>query len=162
MLKNILVLLLIPFIYACGYQLRGNVNLSENLKYIYLQGASDKLRNIFSSQSYAGATLAKNKQEAKIVVQIIKEKTHNNVLSLGISGRANEYKINYTIDFIVLETTKNKTTSKQTIKISQDYFNNQEDVLGKFNEEIIIKDELIRQAVEGILLRIPILLNNLK
>lgn len=162
-IKNIFLLTLILLTSACGYQLRGSIDLPEGLKSIYLQGASAQLRKtIQKTLKSSGGQLVENIEQAGLVVQIIKEKMDRRVLSLSSTGRASEYEIIYTLDYNLLDT-EGKTLSKmQKIEINKNYFNNQEQVLGKDNEERVIKEEMYRRAVQTIVNRSRIVLEKLE
>lgn len=162
-IKNIFLLTLILLTSACGYQLRGSIDLPEGLKSIYLQGASAQLRKtIQKTLKSSGGQLVENIEQAGLVVQIIKEKMDRRVLSLSSTGRASEYEIIYTLDYNLLDT-EGKTLSKmQKIEINKNYFNNQEQVLGKDNEERVIKEEMYRRAVQTIVNRSRVVLEKLE
>jgi len=80
------------------------------------------------------------------------------VLSLSSSGRANEYEIIYTLNFNFLDAEGMMLSEKQKIEISKDYFNDQEEVLGKNNEEQVIREEMYRTAVQSIVNRARVVL----
>ena len=83
------------------------------------------------------------------------------VISLSNTGRANEYELYYELDFILLDVEGNKLSEIQPVEITRDYFNDQEDILGKNNEEQIIRDEMYRQAVQTIIDRSRVALEKL-
>lgn len=153
-IKISLLVITLLFISACGYNLREDIELPEGLKNIYLQSASGQLKNKFrKTLRSSDAALVDDIELAGIVVKISKEKMKRRVLSIGSTGRANEYEIEYRLNFILLDASGNALSDEQNIEISRDYFNDQEDVLGKNNEEGTIKEEMYRQAVQTILRR---------
>lgn len=159
--KNIFLLTLILSISSCGYQLRGNIDLPQELKSMYLQGGSSQLRKIMrKTLKSSGGVLVDTIDQAGIIVQIIKEKMDKRVLSLSQTGRANEYELIYDIEFNLLDTQGHVISEKQRIEISKDYFNNQEEVLGKNNEEHVIRNEMYRKAVGSIVNRSRVVLEN--
>lgn len=158
-IKNTLILTSVLFISACGYQLRGSMDLPEGLKSIYLQAASSQLTNTFKrTLSSSGGELVEQMAQAGIVVQLVKEKMDRRVLSLSSTGRANEYEIIYSLKFTLLNAAGKVLFENQTVEINRDYFNDQEDVLGKNNEEQTIREEMYRQAVQKIISRARIAL----
>ncbi len=154
-----LVLLISLLISACGYHLRADIDLPEGLKSIYVQGGSGQLRKIIKKTLRSSdGILAENAEAAALVIKVVKERMNRNVLSLNSRGRANEYELYYVLDFLLLDSEGKKLIALQKIEIHKDYFNDQEDVLGKNNEEGVIRDEMYRQAVQSIFRRARIAL----
>ncbi|MFW5444191.1 MAG: LPS assembly lipoprotein LptE [Methylococcaceae bacterium] len=153
-IKNIFLLSALLLISACGYHLRGSIDLPEGLKKIYLHGGSSELRSsLKKSLRFSDGELVSRAKEAGVVVKIGKDKMRRRVLSLSSTGRANEYELYYYMDFILLDAAGNQLSKKQTVELSRDYFNDQEDVLAKNIEEKIIREEMYRQAVQSIISR---------
>jgi len=153
-IKNTFLLITVLFISACGYHLRGSIDLPEELKRIYVQGASGQLNKIMKKTlKSSGGTIVDKVQQAGIVVAIVKEKMDRRVLSLSSTGRANEYQITYTLNFNLLDAKGNSLTELQHLEINRDYFNDQEQILAKNIEEQIIRDEIYRKAVQSIINR---------
>ncbi len=153
-IKNTFLLLALLTISACGYQLRGALDLPENLKSIHLQGASRQLKNVFKrSLRSADVKLVAKAKDAGIVVKISREKMRRRVISVSSSGRANEYELYYDLDFVLLDAEGKKLSEIQHVEITRDYFNDQEAILGKNNEEKIIRNEMYRQAIQTIVTR---------
>lgn len=162
-IKNIFLLIIVLSISACGYQLRGSIDLPEGLKSIYLQNASAQLqKNMKKTLKSSGGKLVDNIEQAGLVVQVVKEKMDRRVLSLSSTGRASEYEIIYQLEFNLLDAERKALSRTQQIEITKDYFNNQEEVLGKDNEERVIRDEMYRRAVQSIVNRSRVVLENLE
>lgn len=149
-IKTILILLI--FVSACGYHLRGSEYSAENLKKIYLQGASSQLQQDFKKAfRFSVNNLVDDINQAEVVVKIIRENMDKQALSLGSTGRANEFELSYDLQFILLDKAGNKLSKKQTIAVNRDYFNDQKYILAKENEEQVIMTEMYHQAVESII-----------
>jgi LPS-assembly lipoprotein len=102
-----------------------------------------------------------NIKDAGVVIKVVNEKLRRNVLSLSSSGRAREYELYYTLDFLLLDNKGQILTETQPIEIIRDYFNNQEELLGKYNEEQVIRAEMYKQAVRSMLNRSRIALEKI-
>lgn len=153
-IKKFFILFTLLLVSACGYHLRGAIDLPDDLKNIYIQGASSQLtESLKKSLRLSDGKLVETPEEAGLVVQVIKEDMRRRVLSLSSTGRANEYELYYLLGFILLDAEGNQWSEKQMIELSRDYFNDQEDVLGKANEEQLIRKELYRKAVRSIITR---------
>lgn len=162
-IKSIFLLILLLFISACGYQLRGSIDLPEGLKSIFMQGASSQLSKTMSrTLKSSGGQLVDSVGLAGLVVQVDKENMDRRVQSLSSTGRASEYELIYKLEFILLDKAGNALSEKQRIEINKDYFNDQEEILGKSNEEQVIRDEMYREAVRSIVNRSRVVLENLE
>lgn len=159
MIKHILLLTTALWLSACGYHLRGSFDLPNELNHVHLEGTSSPLHRVFKqSLRSAGVIWADNSKDAHVVIKIIHEKMHKYTLSLNESGRAQEYELHYTLDFIWLDNQGNVLSDPQSIKITRDYFNNQEELLGKHNEEQLIKNDIYRQATNTLFSRLRVAL----
>jgi LPS-assembly lipoprotein len=155
-IKNTFLLLTLLFISACGYHLRGGLDLPEGLKSIYLQDASGQLRNAFNKAlRSADVKLAARPEDAGIVVKVSREKMRRRVISVSNTGRANEYELYYKFNFILLDAEGEKLSETQPVEITRTYFIDQEtqDILAKNIEEQTIRDEMYRQAIQTIINR---------
>ena len=153
-IKNTFLLLTLLFVSACGYHVRGDLDLPEGLQNIYLQGGSGPLRQIIKrTLRSSDGKLVSNIEDAGIVVNVTRENMRRRVTSTSSTGRANELELYYQLDFILLDAKGKKLSEKQAIEITRNYFINQEDILGKNDEELTIREEMYRQAVRTIFTR---------
>lgn len=136
---------------SCGYHIRGTVDLPEALRKVYLAGASPLLREQFSkSLKTSSGEVVNSASKAGMVIQVLNERMDRRVLSLSNTGKANEFELNYSLDFQLLDAKGEVLLDRQTIEISRDYFNDQEAIIAKTNEEAVIKTEMYQQAVRSI------------
>ncbi len=162
-IKNILILTTLLFVSACGYHLRGNLGLPEGLKAVYMQGASHQLQDAFRKTLRASnGKLVENVAIASLVVQIMKERTDRRVITLSGKGRVNEFELIYSLYFILRDNQGKQLSKRQKIEIKRDYYNDQGDVLGKNNEEQIIKKEMYLQVTKSIFHRARVVLEKEK
>lgn len=158
-IRSVLIVMFFVFISACGYHLRESIDLPEELRNIYLDGGSGRLQRIVKrTLRSSNINLVKDIKEAGLIIKVGKEKFDRRVLSLSSTGRANEYELEYILDFILLDAQGKPISKNQRIEVNKDYFNDQEDVLGKKQEEQVIRSEMYKQAVQSILNRSRILL----
>ena len=81
---------------ACGFHLRGQVPLPESLKYVYVEGASPILREqLRKTLRASSAKLLDSPDKAQVMVKIVSENNGQGSLSLGVTGRTNEYELTY-------------------------------------------------------------------
>jgi LPS-assembly lipoprotein len=158
-IKNTFLLLTLVFVTACGYHLRGNIDLPEGMKNIYLEGGSGQLREgLKKTLRFSDGNLVDRAEDAGIIVKVTQEKMRRRVVSLNSTGRANEYELYYKLDFILLDVEGKKLSEIQPVEITREYFIDQDEILGKSNEDQTIRDEMYRQAVQTIVDRSRVVL----
>ncbi|MCK5889275.1 MAG: hypothetical protein KAG19_04975 [Methylococcales bacterium] len=144
-------LILLLFVSACGYHLKGSKLFPKEFSAVYLDSGSVQLRKSFKRiLKYADGELVDSVEDGNSVIKIFNEKMDSRLLSLNNAGRVNEVELIYSLEFIVLNKKGNVLLEKQSLEIRRDYFNNQGDVLGSNNEDRVIRDEMYDQAVATI------------
>ncbi|NOQ15218.1 MAG: hypothetical protein GQ583_12180 [Methyloprofundus sp.] len=156
-LNKISVLLSVVFLLtACGYHLRGAIELPEALQKMYVRGASaelsDAIKQAFRSTS---GELVNNAADAGMILNVINEEYHRRTVSISASGYSNEYELIYRLVFDLIDQQGNELVSAQIIEVSQVYFNEQssDTVLSKENEEKVLRKELYIKAVRSVIER---------
>jgi len=154
MTKNSVVFMLMLLLTACGYHLRGAIQLPEALQKIYVRGASVELTNaIARTFRSASGELVATAAEAGMILNVINEDYQRRTISIDSSGYSNEYDLVYRLTFDLLDNQGAVLISAQTIEVSRSYFNEQSSntVLSKGNEEAVLRKELYSQAVRSVI-----------
>jgi len=139
---------------ACGYHLRGAIELPEALQKIYVRGASAELTNVIATTfRSASGELVATAAEAGMILNIINEDYQRRTISIDSSGYSNEYDLVYRLTFDLLDNQGVVLIAAQTIEVSKSYFNEQSSntVLSKGNEEAVLRKELYNQAVRSVI-----------
>lgn len=153
------LLVVVLLMSACGYHLRGTVALPDGVKKIYLEGASMQLREQFRRVlRSASAELMDSPQDANIVIKIANEVNDQRVLSLSARGRSNELELYYRLQYDLVKSDNTVLLESQPVEIKRQYFNNQQEVVAKDNEQQIIRNEMLQQAVNMMVDRISFVL----
>ncbi|TXL01692.1 hypothetical protein BMR02_02055 [Methylococcaceae bacterium HT1] len=154
--KSSLIFIALLMLAACGYHLRGAIELPEALKTMYVKGASPELskaiRRIFRVTS---GKLVATSGEAGMILNVLDEYYQRKTVSLSSTGYSNEYELIYRLTFDLLDANGNKLVSEQTIEVYKSYYNAQtsETLLSKDNEEIVLRGELYEEAVRMVIQR---------
>ncbi len=104
MLKRYLIVVLLTLLLSsCGFQLRGALNLSQEMSPLYLQSNSlfelgKTLRTLLSGSQ---VQVTEDVTQAKVQLVLLSEKRSQRVLSVDGRGRAKEYLLSYTVDFLI-------------------------------------------------------------
>ncbi len=153
------LLLMSLLLSACGYHLRGAVNLPQELKAVYLQGESPELHDQFSkSMESSSGKLLSSQDKAGIVIRFFDEKMNRRVLSLSARGRANDFELDYRVEYEFATAGNAILMPRQAIEVKREYFNDQQDIIAKDNEEAVIRNEIYQQAVRAIINRARLVL----
>ncbi len=148
---------------GCGYQLRGSMDLPENLRNVYVSGATSSLQSeIGSLLRLSKAKLAASSADAGIVVKVLKEDMSNRVLSIGATGKSTESELNLYLRYQLYDNKDQLLQDEQTIELAREYFNDQTAVLGKASEDLTIRGELYKQAARVLMSRARAALDNQK
>jgi LPS-assembly lipoprotein len=137
---------------ACGYHLRGALQLPSGIKDVYLQGGSAQLQQHFNSaMKIASIALASSPEKAGIIVRITGENDQRRALSLNSGGAANDFELEYGFNYELLDAKNKVLMPLQPVEIKREYYNDQLAVLAKGNEEALIRKEMYQQAVRSIM-----------
>jgi len=159
MLPKTFILVFALLVNGCGYHLRGAVDLPEGLKKVYLEGASIPLREQFRKVlRTASGELTANSEAASTIIKIANEHSDQRVLSLSARGRSNELELYYRLQYTLVKTDNTVLMESQSIEIKREYFNDQQDIVAKDNEQQVIRNEMVQQAVRMMLDRIRVVL----
>lgn len=141
---------------ACGYHLRGAIDLPEALTKMYVQGASPQLSDAIQ-RTFRGTAgqLVSTPEEAGLIFNVINEDYQRRTVSLSSSGYSNEFELNYRLTFELLDSVGKKLVPQQTVEVTESYFNaqNSATLLSKDNEEIVLRQGLYEEAVRSVIQR---------
>ncbi|MGZ8226817.1 MAG: LPS-assembly lipoprotein LptE [Methylococcaceae bacterium] len=152
--KKIVVFVAVLLLSACGYHLRGALDMPQGFKNVYLDGASPQLREQFTKVLKASSSqLTDSPEGAGMVIRIAGENASQRVLSLSSRGRSNELELYYRLEYEFANSTNGLLMARQPLEIKREYFNNQQDIIAKSNEETVIRNEMYLQAVNAIVNR---------
>jgi LPS-assembly lipoprotein len=159
--KKAVIFVMALFLSACGYHLRGALELPANMKNVYVEGGSSPLleqfRQVMKSSS---AQLASSRKDAGIVVKIANEEFNRRVLSLSSRGKSNEFELEYRLDYEFADAKDALLMPRQSVDVRREYFNSQQGdvMIAKDQEEAVIRNEMYQQAVQTIVNRARVVL----
>lgn len=157
-IKNIgiqsLVLLLVLVITGCGFHLRGAIELPALYERVYLvdKGYSDIGKPLTDALKTAGTKIVSSPAEASSVVTLLSRGVQRKALNVG-GKQIKEYELQLDVAFVVQDHMGQQLSEQQTVSIMRNFRNDPNDVLGKDNEEALIRKEMNQAAVMQILRR---------
>ncbi|MCG8325386.1 MAG: LPS assembly lipoprotein LptE [Thiotrichales bacterium] len=154
-------LLLLPLlacaVAACGFHLRGSGPGELNVSSVYVDASgARKLGEEVSSQlSGLGVTMTSSPDAAEYVLKLANERQERKVLTVSAAtGKVEEYELIYSANMSVLDASGKAVGKNQQISARRDLSYDEDAVLGKFEEERTIQDELRKQVAANVLRRL--------
>jgi LPS-assembly lipoprotein len=142
---------------ACGFKLRGDVELPLVLQDTYIQsedpftGMARALRTLLKQ---SGANLLETKEAASAILAISHERSENRILSVGSSGKATEYELFDEVTFSLSDRDGKVLIEPQTLRMTRDLVFDQNELLGKLSEAEGIHRQMRASLARQIITRI--------
>lgn len=140
---------------ACGFQLRGAVDMPYSTLYVALPEANTlraKLARIINAGS--NTRLVGSSREAQATLGISGDRTSKNVLSLNSAGRVREYQLVRTVSYRVYDAQGRDLIPPSKIEIRRDITFDDSQVLSKEAEEALLIKDMEDDLVQQILRRL--------
>ena len=140
---------------ACGFHLRGTETSRVQLPPTYLAGAAGPLqREVRRYLSISDVPLVENQKDAQLVIDLIGEDVQRRVLSVGSTGKVEEYEVHYAATYSVARSNGKSLISKETLDQQRSYSFNETDVLSKDVEQERLVQDMRRDVVRQMMLRL--------
>lgn len=154
MLHLAMLLLAVTTINACGFQLRGAMDISQDIAPIYIQqnSAFEVAREIKALLVSNNISMAKEESEAVSQLTLIKEAKKQRVLSVDIDGRAREYLLTYTVSFSIK--IKQEKPHNDSVSLTRSLLFDTGAVVAVANESETLYKDMQRDASRLILLKL--------
>lgn len=136
---------------GCGFQLQGALTTPPQMERTYLAAVdrhSEFYRGLRAALRAAGVEVVESPTAATATFTINYDETAQRVLSVSARNVPTEYEVYYTIEY-ALDSGTETLLEMQTLTVTRDYTYDSTLVLGKGQEE-----ELLRQAIVDDLVRI--------
>jgi LPS-assembly lipoprotein len=151
------LLLALLCVSACGFHLRGTVPVDLQFSRVYVrdQRAHRVAVELARQLGYSRVVVAPDAASADVVVELRNERFDERVLSVDPrTGKAREYQIAYRVDLAVHHTDRRPLIKDQTVDLLRDYTFDERAALGKFEEQQVLRDDMIQDAAETVLRRL--------
>ena len=140
---------------ACGFHLRGQANMP--FKTLYLDAANpntpfiaDRRRNLEATR----VRLADSPERADLVLKIVHEITDKQILTLGGSGRVNEFRLVYRVSLRAYDIRQQDWIPAEEIALRRDYSFDDTSILAKESEETLLYQSMRSDMVQQIVRRL--------
>lgn len=153
----VIQLLLVSLLSACGFHLRQSQELPASLSPLRIEIAdpySGLGADLGEALQRAGLTLSEDATAPAARLRISKDSVGLTPLTIGSSGRVQEYALRYVVEISLTDTGGNVVLPRQEIELSRDYAFDTAQSLGSPGEEEVVREELSRDMVAAIMRRI--------
>ena len=138
---------------ACGFQLRGNADLS--FKNLYIEGKTLTIsKELKKSLKNNGIQIVDSAEGADLLLEVLSETNEKRILSLSGRGLVREYELNYHVSFRTREAASPTRSAPQKVQSRRDFSYNDNALLGKGEEEARLNADMRTDAVREILRRL--------
>ena len=138
---------------ACGFQLRGNVDLPDGVEPIYIGGLntsgqlSIELRNLLTAY---GIELSSDSAQANYQILISEQKTDRRTASLGAGARVAEYQLIESVSFELRNKKGRTVLGPITLTERKIMPNDPNKVVSTAEEEKILRRDMLQQLAAKI------------
>jgi LPS-assembly lipoprotein len=150
------LLLLVSVLSGCGFQLRGSLELSDEISPLYLRSNSsfELARELQLLLATNNVTQTDKPAKANYQLILVREKKSRRVLTVDGDGRAREYLLMYTIDYSINVKDDVQQDVIESISLRRSLLFDTEAVLAVTNESEILYKNMQRDAARLILLKL--------
>ncbi|MEC9412006.1 MAG: LPS assembly lipoprotein LptE [Pseudomonadota bacterium] len=146
---------------ACGFHLRGEANVPESLKTIYIQGLNIR-QDSFGLQlkralTRNGIQVLDTYKEGAAVMTVVENVFDQNVLSVGSDAKVTEYELETRFSFKVSSPSGEPMSDVITVQARRDYQFDRNQLLAMSEQQQVIRDDLNKQMVQNVLRRLSAL-----
>lgn len=155
-MKTYLVFAATLLLGACGFHLRGSRPLPDVVKAPYVQTQDRQTEFAISLQRAlisSGARPVDRKDEASVVVQIIKDDVVRRTLSVSAQNQPDEYELTYNVRFSVTAGDKELLPPTDISNVRSFAFSEQL-LLAKNHEETILRQDMAHDLADMVMRRL--------
>jgi LPS-assembly lipoprotein len=141
---------------ACGFHLRGTIDVPEALQTVYVTGdkpSSAVLQQVRSSMAGAGVTLVEKASEAPYTLYIGEEREEKRTISLNRVAAAAEFQIRQFVSFEIRDQYRQLLSGPFELINERNFQNDINNVVGKRDEERLIREEMHKALAQQIIRR---------
>lgn len=158
-LNIIIMALSITLVSACGWHLRGQVDLGPELGKLYVSGNdSHLLRELKSSLQRNGVELIDNGKKADFRLSLSPMSFDRRTAAVGSQILAAEYELNMRVDYRIAQQSSSEKPYQDASRAAtiRSYSYDPNNTLGKDQEERILRKEMRADMIQQILRRLAL------
>ena len=142
---RILLLLSLPLLLAaCGFQLRGDADLPEDMAKTHMavdDPYSTLARRVQTMLEQSGVQFV-GPSQATAVLEIPENRVLTQVLTIADNARVREYRVSHTIQFRLTDAEGNELMEMQTLRQAREISFDEQKILASSREQEYLKEDL--------------------
>ena len=141
---------------SCGFQLRGAYAVPESLQTVYLDGESANspiLKSVRRSMLTSGVTLVKKESNAPHTLYLSNERSEKRTISIDSLAASAEFQIRQFVSYDLRDTRGKILLGPYELITERNFQNDINNVVGKRDEERLIREEMNIQLSSQIMRR---------
>ena len=153
--QQLFAMMIILLLTACGFHLRGQAGMPFDT--LYLDAANpgtpfiaDLRRNLEANN----VKLVNSAEQADVVLNIVSEIPEKQILTLGGSGRVNEFQLRYRVSLRAYDLKGQDWIPAEEVMLRRDYVYDDTKVLAKEAEETLLYQSMRSDMVQQIVRRL--------
>ena len=153
-------MILILSLTGCGYHLRGTGagKLSLNNVYLDVQNTQFVVVELREQLTLRDINISNSTEGVDRIVKLSDELYTQRVLSVDEgTGKVTEYELEYHVRLEILTAEGKSLAEPQNISLIRDITFDPNAAVGKFDEETLVREDMIKSAANSILLRLQVL-----
>jgi LPS-assembly lipoprotein len=159
--SNCILMLTLLMLAACGFQLRGQTTVSEELKTLYIQGV-DTRQDVFGVElkralTRNGIEVVDDYREGAALFTVLENNFNRHILSVGSDAKVREYELEAQVVFQITDDNGELIGSKQRVEARRDYQFDRTQILAMDEQERVLRQDLNQQMVQSILRRLSVM-----
>lgn len=158
--KLLLIGLLLLVVSACGFQLRGQVQLADAIKLSVIElddriaPTSSLVRRLRELLQLYGAELTEQREQANARIILSNEEIRRRTLATGTDGDAREFTLTYGVTLRVLDSTDAELLPATRLSVSRSLLYRESELLGSLEGEQMAQRELADELANTIVQRL--------
>jgi len=154
-IMRLLILLISLLLTSCGFHLRGQAGMPFETLYLEASNAgspfiSELRRNLEANK----VKLVNTAEQADVVLNIVSEFPEKQILTLGGSGRVNEFTLRYRVSLRAYDLKGQEWIPAEEMALRQDFVYDDTKVLAKEAEELLLYQSMRSDMVQQIVRRL--------
>jgi LPS-assembly lipoprotein len=139
---------------ACGFHLRGQAGMPFQTLYLDANAGAPFLTDLRRNLEANKVKLVSTAEQADVVLNIVSEIPEKQILTLGGSGRVNEFQLRYRVSLRAYDLKGQDWIPAEEIMLRRDYVYDDTKVLAKEAEETLLYQSMRSDMVQQIVRRL--------
>lgn len=156
--RSVIVILLAFLLAGCGYHLRGQVSLPDNMRVVSIDGVARysefgvELRRALANN---GVSVVDHAGSAQAVIKLNDLRFERRPLSVSpLTGKVREYELVYSVEMRVVDGSGKQLLAPYRLRQVRDFLFDETAVLGKATEEAQLRKEMQTELIQQLLRRL--------